>query len=71
MARDEAKVRVRLDTRRAQSELRGLLTESRRTAGRIGSKLRGTVGRGLGVVGLGAGIGTGRNAVAKVSVFRR
>ena len=63
MARDEAKVRVKLDTREAKGELRGLTHSARAAAGRVGAGIRRTVGRGLGAVGLGAGIGAGLAAV--------
>lgn len=62
-SRDEAKFRVRLDSRQAKGDLRGLTREAARTAGRVGQGLRGAVSRGLGAVGLGAGIGTGLAAV--------
>lgn len=63
MARDEAKFRVRLDTRPAQASLRGLMREAGRTAGRVGSGVRRAVGRGLGMVGLGGAFGVGLSAV--------
>ena len=63
MAREEAKVRVRLDTRQAKSDLRGLTRNAAATAGRVGAGIRGAVGRGLGAVGLGGGIGVGLAAV--------
>ena len=63
MARDEAKVRVRLDTRQAKGELRGLTQDGAKAAGRVGAGIRSAVGRGMGVVGLGAGIGAGLAAV--------
>ncbi len=63
MARDEAKVRVRLDTRQAKGDLRGLTRAAAGVAGRVGGGIRRAVGRGLGAVGLGAGIGTGLAAV--------
>ncbi len=63
MARDEAKVRVRLDTRQAKGELRGLTQDGAKAAGRVGAGIRSAVGRGLGVIGLGAGIGAGLAAV--------
>lgn len=63
MARDEASVKVRLKTRQAKSDLRGLMTEAKGTAGAIGGSLRSTVGRGLGVIGLGVGIGAAISAV--------
>ena len=63
MAREEAKVRVRLDTRQAKSELRGLTRSAAATAGRVGTGIRSAVGRGLGIVGLGGGVGIGLGAV--------
>jgi hypothetical protein len=63
MASDEAKVRVRLDTRQAKSELRGLTKEGAKTAGRVGGGVRRALGRGLGAVGLGVGIGAGMQAL--------
>lgn len=57
---EEAKVRVRLDTRLAQQALHKLTTSAKRTAGRIGGTVRGELGRGL---GLGAGVGAGLAAV--------
>ena len=59
----ETKVRVRLDTRQAKSQLGGLVRESARSAGRLSNNLRSVVGKGLGAVGLGAGVGTGISAV--------
>ena len=59
----ETKVKVRLDTRQAQGQLRGLVRESARSAGKLANNVRSVVGRGLGAVGLGAGIGTGISAV--------
>jgi len=60
---DETKVKVRLDTRQAKTELGGLVRESARAAGKVASGIRSTVGRGLGVVGFGAAFGTGVSAV--------
>ena len=57
MASDEAKVKVRLDTRQAKGELRGLTREGGKTAGRVGAGIRSAMGRGLGAMGLGVGIG--------------
>jgi len=59
----ETKIKVRLDTRQAKSELGGLTREAARTAGKVASGIRATVGRGLGAVGVGAAIGTGISAV--------
>ena len=63
MAKTEAKVRVKLDTSAAKASLRGLTKTAAATAGRVGAGIRGAVGRGLGAVGLGAGLGTGLAAV--------
>lgn len=60
---DEAKVRVRLDTTQAKAELTSLTHEAARTAGRVGTWVRGRVSRGLGMVGLGTAVGTGIAAV--------
>jgi hypothetical protein len=60
---DETKVRVKLDTRQAKTELRGFVRESAAAAGRVAGGVKRAIGRGLGVVGLGAGIGTGLAAV--------
>ena len=59
----ETKVKVRLDTRQAKSQLRGLVRESGRSAGKLTSNIRSVVGKGLGAVGMGAGIGAGISAV--------
>jgi hypothetical protein len=70
MAKQEAKVKVRLDTREAKGDLRGLSREASRTAGRVGAGLRGAVSQGMGLgrsIGIGAGIGTGLAAVKGAS----
>ena len=59
----EAQVRVRLDTRQAKGDLRALSKQAGKTAGNIGKGLRRSVGRGLGAIGLGGGIGVGLAAV--------
>jgi hypothetical protein len=59
----ETKVKVRLDTRQAQGQLRGLVRESARSAGKLANNVRSVVGKGLGAVGLGAGVGMGISAV--------
>ena len=63
----ETKIRVRLDTRQAKSDLNSLTREGIATAGRVGSRLRGAVGAGLnrslGAIGLGGGVGAGLAAV--------
>lgn len=63
MARDEAKVRVRLDTGQAKSDLRGLVREAQNSSGRVAAGVRNALGRGFRAIGLGAGIGTGLAAV--------
>ena len=60
---DETKVKVRLDTRQAKTELGGLVRESARAAGRVSAGIRSTVGRGLGAVGFGAAVGVGVSAM--------
>jgi hypothetical protein len=59
----ETKVKVRLDTRQAKSQLSGLVRESARSAGKLTNNIRSVVGKGLGAVGLGTAIGTGISAV--------
>jgi hypothetical protein len=59
----ETKVKVRLDTRQAKSQLTGLVRESARSAGRLTNNIRSVVGKGLGAVGMGTAIGTGISAV--------
>jgi hypothetical protein len=59
----ETKVKVRLDTRQAKSQLSGLVRESARMSGKLTNNIRSVVGKGLGAVGLGAGIGMGISAV--------
>lgn len=60
---DELKIRVTLDTTQAKSDLTGLTHEAARTAGGIASSLKDTVGKGLGVVGLGTAVGAGAAAL--------
>lgn len=60
---EEAKVRVKLDTREAKSTLEGLTRSGAAVAVRVGGSVRRAVGRGMGVVGLGAAIGSGVAAV--------
>lgn len=60
---EETKVRLRLDANPAKREMAGLVREGFRTAGKINSGIRSTIGRGLGAVGLGAGVGTGLQAI--------
>lgn len=63
MVQEQTTIRVVLDTRQAEGELRGLVRQSASTVGRISSGLRRSVGRGLGVIGLGSGVGAGLAAV--------
>ena len=67
----EAKVRIRLDTRQAKQDLKGITREGRATSGRVADSLRaggsaiGGLARGLGIgAGIGAGIGIARRIVA-------
>lgn len=60
---NEAKFRVRMDTRQAKGELRALVRDAAQTSGKVAKGVSSAVGRGLGVVGLGAGVGTGLAAV--------
>jgi hypothetical protein len=60
---DETKVRVRLDTRQAKTEMRTLSKEGSRTAGQLSTNLRSTVRRGMGLVGAGAIVGAGMSAL--------
>lgn len=60
---DETKVRLKLDTEQAKAEMNSLMKDATKMAGRIGSGIRSTVGKGLGYVGLGGAIGTGMAAV--------
>lgn len=60
---EEAKVRVSLDTRDAVAALNDMRRKASAVSGRVGSTLRRTVGRGLGVIGLGGGVGAGLAAV--------
>lgn len=63
MAKDEAKVRVRLDTAPARADLRQLNKDAQKSGGRISGGIRRAIGKGMGAVGLGAGIGLGIAAV--------
>ena len=58
----DVKARVRIDNRRAKGELRELVREGFRTSKKIRAGFRATVGRGLGAVGLGAGLAAGAGA---------
>lgn len=57
MASNEAKVKVRVDTRQAKGELRGLTKEGAKASRGVGAGLRSVMGRGFAVLGIGAGIG--------------
>lgn len=64
MVSEEAKVRVRLDTRQAKGDLRGLNKEASKSAGKLGASARGALGRGLGVIGFGGlGVAAGLSAI--------
>lgn len=56
---NEAKVRLRLDTGMALSQMRRVVREGRETANRVSRTIDSTVGQGLRTVGLGGGIGVG------------
>lgn len=58
MAREEAKIRVRLDTSQAQADLRALRTDVESAAGRVGDRIRESVGFGMRSIGLGNAPGT-------------
>lgn len=60
---DEAKIKVRLETKGAKGDLKDLTKSVKRTGKRIRTGYRATVGRGLGIVGLGGGIGLGAAAL--------
>ena len=62
----EATIRVKLDTRQAKADLKGLTQEASGTASGVGKGLRGIrsgLSRGLGMVGLGGAFGVGLGAV--------
>ncbi len=59
----ETKYRVRLDTRQARGDLRGMMRDAKRTAGAVGQRIRSTVGQGLRFTGVGAAIGGGIGAI--------
>jgi len=59
----ETKVRVRLDTRQAKSEMSGLKREGEKTSAKLSSSLRSAVSSGFSAVGLGCGIKLGVTAV--------
>lgn len=60
---DETKVRVRIDTTQAKSELAGLVKDARTASGKVSKIYRSTIGRGLNAVGLGVGFGAGVEAI--------
>tara|TARA_R110000782_G_scaffold253743_1_gene341936 strand:- start:19656 stop:20228 length:573 start_codon:yes stop_codon:yes gene_type:complete len=60
---DEAKVKMRLDTKQAKRDLKGFVSESAMAAGKISGGIKSTIGKGLGAVGLGAGLATGMGAI--------
>lgn len=64
---DEAKVKVRLDTKQAKGELRGLSKSGSQAAGRIGGGIRRGIGRGLAFTGLGVGVGAAVSAIRSPS----
>lgn len=51
---DETKIRVRLDTTQAKSEMNALERRGEKAAGRLSERLRGSVGRAFGAAGAGA-----------------
>jgi len=59
----ETKYRVRLDTRQARGDLRGMMRDAKRTAGAVGQRIRSTVGAGMRFAGVGAAIGGGIGAI--------
>lgn len=59
----EAKVRLRLDTRDADAKLERTVKKGKRTAGEVSGLMRRTIGKGLGYTGAGAAFGTGLAAV--------
>lgn len=50
---DETKIRVRLDTTQATSEMASLERRGQKAAGRLSERLRGTVGQAFGAAGVG------------------
>lgn len=67
MTREEAKFRVRLDTSQAKAELKGMTREAEREAGKTSFSIRNAVKRGMGLIGVGAAIGTGISTVRAAS----
>ena len=65
-ARQEATVRVVLDTTKARAELRGLTKQAQQTGGRVGAGIRRAVGKGLGAAGMGAFFAGGMGAAKSV-----
>lgn len=63
LGQNEAKVRVKLDTGQAKSELSSLTRLGAATAGRLGEGLRRAVGAGARAIGLGVGIGAATAAI--------
>lgn len=63
MTTQEAKVRLRLDTREAKAELASVARAGRSTAGAVAGTVRGALKKGFGLVGAGAAFGTGVAAV--------
>jgi len=59
----KAVTEIHLDSRPAKAELRSLNKEAERSSKAMGAKIRSTIGKGFGAVGLGAGIGAGMAAV--------
>ena len=59
----ETKYRVRIDTRGARNDLRGMVRDAKRTSGAVGQRIRSTVGAGLRFAGVGAAIGGGIGAI--------
>lgn len=60
---ETTRVKLRIDTGAARQDLAGVVREARATSGKISAGIQGTIGRGLGAVGLGGGIATGMQAV--------
>lgn len=66
MARNEAKVRLRLDGSQARGELRDVVKDAEATSGRVSEGVRKAIRGGMGIargIGLGAGIGAGVSAI--------
>lgn len=54
---EEAKVRVRLDTKAAQNEMRGLTRQAAATASRVSGGIRSAMGTGIRALGVPLGVG--------------